>query len=198
MVLVSLSPETGDLFPADSSAEWLPKDRPGNFLYIRPAVIGNGAEINPMAPAEALMFVVAVAWPDFSATRPGTVPKPPGLKLLASKSDVRAWPGGFGYAKVGANYGPAFVSHMEGRKLGYDQILWLLGSDFQVRRAFVRSGGCRGFSEKPLSDIRSSVRLGHRSRSEQFLRGLEDEGRKTPARHGTAGQQDHPRRRNAS
>jgi branched-chain amino acid aminotransferase len=83
------------------------------------------------------MFIVAVGWPDLSSgTRPGTTPKPPGLKLLASKSDVRAWPGGFGYAKVGANYGPAFVSHMEGRKMGYDQILWLLGADYQVRFTF--------------------------------------------------------------
>lgn len=82
------------------------------------------------------MFIVAVAWPDLSsATRPGTAARAPGLKLLASKSDVRAWPGGFGYAKVGANYGPSFVSQMEGRKMGYDQILWLLGSDFQVRIA---------------------------------------------------------------
>ncbi|KAJ5032800.1 uncharacterized protein L3040_009392 [Drepanopeziza brunnea f. sp. 'multigermtubi'] len=115
--------------------KWLPKSRPGNFLYIRPAMIGNGPEINPTAPSECLLFIVAVAWPDFSATRPGAVEKPPGLKLLASKSDVRAWPGGFGYAKVGANYGPAFVSHMEGKKMGYDQILWLLGSDFQVTEA---------------------------------------------------------------
>jgi hypothetical protein len=26
---------------------------------------------------------------------------------------------------------------MEGRKLGYDQILWLLGADYQVRFAFI-------------------------------------------------------------
>ena len=74
------------------------------------------------------MFIIAVPWPDLSTgTKPGTAPNPPGLKLLASKGDTRAWPGGFGFAKVGANYGPAFVSHMEGRKRGYDQILWLLG-----------------------------------------------------------------------
>jgi branched-chain amino acid aminotransferase len=113
------------------------------------------------------MFIVLVAWPDLSTgTRPGTIPKPPGLKLLASKNDTRAWPGGFGYAKVGANYGPALVSHsmclamcydpkrasspnlqylcscgtlrltcfvVEGRKRGYDQILWLLGPEFKVR-----------------------------------------------------------------
>ncbi len=49
------------------------------------------------------MFIIAVGWPDLgSGTRPGSAPKLPGLKLLASKSDVRAWPGGFGYAKVGA------------------------------------------------------------------------------------------------
>lgn len=36
---------------------------------------------------------------------------------------------------MGANYGPAFVAHMEARKRGYDQILWLLGSDFQVTEA---------------------------------------------------------------
>ncbi len=113
--------------------EWLPKSRPGTFLYLRPAIIGNGEQIGVTAPSEVLLFIVAVSWPDLSSgTRPGTAPKLPGLKLLASKSDVRAWPGGFGYAKVGANYGPAFVSHMEGRKMGYDQILWLLGSDYQV------------------------------------------------------------------
>jgi branched-chain amino acid aminotransferase len=86
------------------SIEWLPKHRPGTFLYLRPAIIGNGEQIGVTAPSEVLMFIVAVGWPDLSSgTRPGTAPKPPGLKLLASKSDVRAWPGGFGYAKVGAN-----------------------------------------------------------------------------------------------
>jgi branched-chain amino acid aminotransferase len=109
------------------------------FLYLRPAIIGNGEQIGVTAPSEVLMFIIAVSWPDLSSgTRPGTLPKPPGLKLLASKSDVRAWPGGFGYAKVGANYGPAFVSHMEGRKMGYDQILWLLGADYQVRSTSTR------------------------------------------------------------
>ncbi len=53
-----------------------------------------------------LLFIIAVPWPDLSTgSPPGAAPGPPGLKLLASKNDVRAWPGGFGYAKVGANYG---------------------------------------------------------------------------------------------
>lgn len=87
-------------------------------------------------PSEVMLFVILVAWPDHSgATKPGAPPKAPGLKLLASKDDIRAWPGGFGYTKVSANYGPAFLSHMEGRKRGYDQILWLFGKDYQVTEA---------------------------------------------------------------
>ncbi|RDW63997.1 branched-chain-amino-acid aminotransferase-2 [Coleophoma crateriformis] len=115
---------------------WLPKSQPGNFLYIRPTIIGNGEELGVQVPAEVMLFVIAVPWPDLSTgQKPGAPPKAPGLKLLASKDDIRAWPGGFGYTKVSANYGPAFLSHMEGRKRGYDQILWLFGKDFQVTEA---------------------------------------------------------------
>jgi branched-chain amino acid aminotransferase len=52
--------------------------------------------------------------------------QPKGLKLLASQDGVRAWPGGFGYAKVGANYGPSLMANGEARARGYDQVLWLL------------------------------------------------------------------------
>lgn len=52
--------------------------------------------------------------------------QPTGLKLLASQNGVRAWPGGFGYAKVGANYGPSLMANGEARARGYDQVLWLL------------------------------------------------------------------------
>lgn len=48
------------------------------------------------------------------------------MKLLASTDGVRAWPGGFGYAKVGANYGPSLMANGEARSRGYDQVLWLL------------------------------------------------------------------------
>lgn len=118
------------------SLGWLPESRPGSFLYLRPAIIGDGEGLGVTAPTEVLLFIVAVLWPDLcDESDPALPPKPPGLKLLASKNDTRAWPGGFGYAKVGANYGPAFVSHMEGRRLGYDQILWLFGTEFQVTEA---------------------------------------------------------------
>lgn len=136
MVLVSISHSQLFGCSADSEIGWLPKSQPGNFLYIRPTIIGNGEELGVQVPAEVMLFVIAVPWPDLSTgQKPGAPPKAPGLKLLASKDDIRAWPGGFGYTKVSANYGPAFLSHMEGRKRGYDQILWLFGEDFQVTEA---------------------------------------------------------------
>jgi branched-chain amino acid aminotransferase len=58
------------------------------------------------------------------------------MRLLASKDDmVRAWPGGFGWAKVGANYGPSLLAQAEARERGYDQILWLYGKEGSVTEA---------------------------------------------------------------
>ncbi|KAJ5232885.1 hypothetical protein N7468_005841 [Penicillium chermesinum] len=110
---------------------WLPKDRPGSFLYIRPTVIGNGPHLGVQVPKEALLFIIAVPWPDFTKTR-----KTGGLRLFASTPDtIRAWPGGFGYAKLGANYGPSLLAHGKAQALGFDQILWLFGDDRQVTEA---------------------------------------------------------------
>ncbi|KAI1121354.1 aminotransferase [Nemania abortiva] len=116
---------------------WLPKDKPGNFLYLRPAMIGTGRQIGVQLPREAVMFIVAVAWPDFSCENPPGNPSPrKGLRLITSQEDsIRAWPGGFGYAKVGANYGPSFLFHGRAIKAGYDQILWLFGPNGQVTEA---------------------------------------------------------------
>lgn len=45
----------------------------------------------------------------------------PGLKLLASREDMfRAWPGGFGYAKLGANYGSSAIAQAEAKQRGFD------------------------------------------------------------------------------
>jgi branched-chain amino acid aminotransferase len=115
---------------------WLPKDQPGRFLYLRPTLIGSGMQLGVQAPKEALLFIIAVPWPDPS-TRIKSVPgEPSGLKLLASDPDtIRAWPGGFGYAKLGANYGPSLAAHGKAQAQGFDQVLWLFGADRQVTEA---------------------------------------------------------------
>ncbi|KAH7144546.1 aminotransferase [Dactylonectria estremocensis] len=116
---------------------WLPKDNPGKFLYIRPAMIGSGRQIGLHVPSEATLMIIAISWPDFSSeSPPGALPRPPGLRLLASQNgETRAWPGGFGNAKLGANYGPSLVSLGDCRERGYDQVLWVLGADCQVTEA---------------------------------------------------------------
>lgn len=70
---------------------WLPE--PGTFLYLRPAIIGTSAALGVSRPAEATLFLVAVLFPQFGQAGPG-------LRLLCSLGQVRAWPGGFGNAKV--------------------------------------------------------------------------------------------------
>ncbi|PSS27378.1 hypothetical protein M430DRAFT_130830 [Amorphotheca resinae ATCC 22711] len=98
--------------------KWLPKSRPGTSLYLRPTMIGSAGALGVSTPKEATLFVISTFMPNLS--------KPKGLRLLASQNGIRAWPGGFGYAKVGANYGPSLMANGEAISRGYDQVLWLL------------------------------------------------------------------------
>lgn len=103
--------------------KWLPRDRPGSFLYLRPALIGTQAALGVQAPKEALLFITASFMPRMDAV-------PGGMRLHTSPEDmVRAWVGGFGYAKVGANYGPSLLATQEARARGFGQILWLYGPE---------------------------------------------------------------------
>ncbi|KAF5624608.1 branched-chain amino acid aminotransferase [Fusarium tjaetaba] len=114
--------------------KWL--SEPGSFRYIRPALIGTGRQLGIQIPKEAILMVTLVCWPDFSTESPPGVEPRSDLRLITSRNDtIRAWPGGFGYAKVGANYGPSFASHCEAQQAGYDQVLWLLGDEGQVTEA---------------------------------------------------------------
>lgn len=114
---------------ATDGKKWLPKDRPGQFLYIRPTMIASDPALGVERPKEALLFVILCCFAPMGDMSGG-------IKLLASQDDMcRAWPGGFGYAKVGANYGPSLVAQGEARKRGYHQILWLFGEDSTITEA---------------------------------------------------------------
>lgn len=110
---------------AIDGAKWLPKDRAGTNLYLRPTMIGSAGALGVSSPKEATLFVISTFMPNLN--------QPLGMKLLASADGVRAWPGGFGYAKVGANYGPTLMANQEAQARGYHQVLWLL--DGQVTEA---------------------------------------------------------------
>ena len=124
--------------------KWLPKSRPGSFLYLRPTMIANDDHLGVQRPKAALLYVMACCFPSLDTGIPNLAPtangsgqkEETGLKLLASKEDtVRAWPGGFGFAKVGANYGPSLIAQDEARARGFHQVLWLLGKECDVTEA---------------------------------------------------------------
>ncbi|KAF3058130.1 Branched-chain-amino-acid aminotransferase, mitochondrial [Daldinia childiae] len=103
--------------------KWLPRDRPGSFIYLRPTLIGTQSQLGVQAPSEALLYIISSYMPVLDSPAGG-------LKLHTSPDDmVRAWVGGFGYAKVGANYGPSLLATKEARARGFGQILWLYGSE---------------------------------------------------------------------
>jgi len=93
-------------------------------------------QLGVQVPQEALLYVIVAPWPDFTLWKGRGVPAKAGLKLLASSPEtVRAWPGGIGWAKLGANYGPSFQAHGKCQAQGYDQILWLFGNEGEVTEA---------------------------------------------------------------
>lgn len=139
---------------ATDGPKWLPPSRAGSFLYVRPTMIATDEALGVQRPQEALLYVIIACFPDMSRSLATPAPPaltggtlatkkaaltpsaPSGLKLLASSEDtIRAWPGGFGYAKLGANYGPSLVAQGEARARGYDQVLWLFGKESYVTEA---------------------------------------------------------------
>ncbi|KAF4582306.1 branched-chain amino acid aminotransferase [Ophiocordyceps camponoti-floridani] len=99
---------------------WL-SGRPGSppFLYLRPTLIGTQPQLGVQAPREALLYIILTYMPHMDRPQGG-------MRLLTSPRDmVRAWTGGFGFAKLGANYGPSLVATSEARRRGFHQILWL-------------------------------------------------------------------------
>lgn len=151
--------------------KWLPKQEndgagktgagigeDGMFAYVRPAMMGTDSSLGVKDPEEALLVIFICFWPHMNPAALGNgfqdgLEKGKeekevlemgkgGLRLLASREDaVRAWPGGSGYAKIGANYGPTLVAHREARRLDYDQVLWLFGPECLVTEV----GGCNFF-----------------------------------------------------
>lgn len=126
----------------------------GYSLYLRPVLIGTNPGLSVSAPTSALLYVVAS--PAGSYFKNGHQD----LTLEAANSSqwVRAWPGGSGNHKVGANYAPCMVAEAELRQRGCDQVLWLFGEDNLLTEAgtmnlfvvFRRSDGVRELATPPL------------------------------------------------
>ena len=104
---------------------WVPSE-PGYSMYIRPTLIGTEPSVSVTQTSEALLFVIlSPVGPYYSS---GVKP----VALEANPQYVRAWPGGTGNAKIGANYGPGVMPAMQAAARGYQQILWLFGEEHYV------------------------------------------------------------------
>lgn len=100
---------------------------PGSYIYLRPMVMGTDEGLGVKTPHKAKFMIMANIFPPMN-TKP--------LRLLCSPPEaIRAWPGGFGYAKLGANYGPALQANEECVQKGYSTTLWLLGQEGIVTEA---------------------------------------------------------------
>lgn len=102
--------------------EFIPEGR-GYSLYIRPTFIGTQKTIGVGPPNSALLYVIA------SPVGPYYQTGFKALSLQATDYAVRAWPGGVGDKKLGANYASCIVPQLEAEKNGFQQNLWLFGSE---------------------------------------------------------------------
>eukprot|EP00756_Hemistasia_phaeocysticola_P003199 Hpha_TRINITY_DN12121_c1_g1::TRINITY_DN12121_c1_g1_i1::g.81779::m.81779/K00826/E2.6.1.42, ilvE; branched-chain amino acid aminotransferase len=98
--------------------EWIPTEK-GYSLYVRPTMIATEKCLGVAAPETAMFFVILS--PVGPYYKEGFKP----VKLLADKNNVRAWAGGVGDYKVGANYGPTIRPQRLAAEKGYSQVLWL-------------------------------------------------------------------------
>ncbi|RYP10182.1 hypothetical protein DL764_000803 [Monosporascus ibericus] len=104
---------------------FIPNER-GYSLYLRPTLIGTQKTLGVNPPGSALLYVIA---------SPVGPYYPTGFKavsLEATDYAVRAWPGGVGDKKLGANYAPCIVPQMEAASRGFQQNLWLFGPEEYV------------------------------------------------------------------
>lgn len=98
----------------------------GYSLYVRPTIIGTQRTLGVGPPGSALLYVIA---------SPVGPYYPTGFKavsLEATDYAVRAWPGGVGDKKLGANYAPCIVPQMQAASRGFHQNLWLFGEEEYV------------------------------------------------------------------
>ena len=91
----------------------------GYSLYLRPTLIGTQRTLGVGPPASALLFLIA------SPVGPYYTSGFKAVSLEASSRAVRAWPGGVGDKKLGANYAPCILPAMEAASRGFQQNLWL-------------------------------------------------------------------------
>lgn len=107
-------------------------DHPRRSLYLRPLLYADEACL-ALRPARSYRFLLIafVTEEFFDADADG-------VSVWASRTYVRAAPGGVGAAKVAGNYAPGYLAQAEAAAHGCQQVLWL---DAVERRWVEEMGG---------------------------------------------------------
>lgn len=104
---------------------FLPKEK-GYSLYIRPTMIAMDESLGVHPPHHAKFFtILSPVGPYFKS---GFKP----VSLIVDPRFIRAFPGGTGGEKLGANYGPTVYPQQLANKRGYDQLLWVHGENHTI------------------------------------------------------------------
>ncbi|KAF7846353.1 hypothetical protein BT93_L4507 [Corymbia citriodora subsp. variegata] len=101
---------------------FIPSDK-GYSLYLRPTMIGTQRTLGVGPSGSALLYVIA------SPVGPYYPTGFKAISLEATDYAVRAWPGGVGDKKLGANYAPCIVPQLKAAAKGLHQNLWLFGEE---------------------------------------------------------------------
>ncbi len=102
-----------------ANERFVPPYGTGASLYIRPLLIGTGAQVG-VNPAKEYMFVVFVT-PVGPYYKEGFKP----IKVIIDRDHDRAAPLGTGHIKAGGNYGASMISGELGHEKGYPSVLYL-------------------------------------------------------------------------
>ena len=95
-------------------------------MYIRPTMIGTTSGLGVGTPNKALLYVITSPVGPYYKTGFKAV------KLEATDYATRAWPGGVGDKKLGANYAPCILPQLQAAERGYQQNLWLFGPEKNI------------------------------------------------------------------
>ena len=98
----------------------------GYSLYIRPTLIGTSKSLGVVPPKSALLYVICSPVGPYYKTGFKAV------RLEATDYACRAWPGGIGDMKLGANYVSGIVPQLKAAERGYQQNLWLFGPEKNI------------------------------------------------------------------
>lgn len=110
----------------DVDRDWVPASSKAS-LYVRPTMIGTEPTLGVSPPTHAKAFVLLCPVGPYFATG-GFNP----VSLHADPEVVRAFVGGCGNFKMGANYGPTIFPTTQAIKAGHQQILWLYGPEHYI------------------------------------------------------------------